>query len=106
MSGRVFGFWLLVFGFWFLGFVTSSSSATPLLIVRRLTLLPCSCLTTLNLSRVVGQPSSKTSYVVLGSDAGPKKLEAIKKHKLPTLDEDGFLALIADRTKKGGFLVF
>ncbi|KAH6890105.1 purine nucleotide binding protein [Coprinopsis sp. MPI-PUGE-AT-0042] len=49
--------------------------------------------------RVVGQPSSKTDYVVLGEDAGPKKLEAIKKHKLVTLDEDGFLNLIA--TRKG-----
>ncbi|KAG2014211.1 purine nucleotide binding protein [Coprinopsis cinerea AmutBmut pab1-1] len=49
--------------------------------------------------RVVGQPSSKTDYVVLGEDAGPKKLEAIKKHKLNTLDEDGFLNLIA--TRKG-----
>lgn len=42
-------------------------------------------------------PSSKTSYVVLGSDAGPKKLEVIKKHKLKTLDEDGFLGLIGNR---------
>lgn len=49
--------------------------------------------------RVVLQPSSKTDFVVLGEDAGPKKLEAIKKHKLKTLDEDGFLNLIA--TRKG-----
>ena len=48
-------------------------------------------------SRVVGQPSSKTDYVVLGSDAGPSKLAAIKKHHLQTLDEDGFLHLIATR---------
>ncbi|KAL1939716.1 hypothetical protein VTO73DRAFT_9749 [Trametes versicolor] len=47
--------------------------------------------------RVVGQPSSKTSYVVLGSDAGPSKLKAIEKNKLQTLDEDGFLNLIATR---------
>ncbi|KAJ7429158.1 hypothetical protein B0H11DRAFT_1769461, partial [Mycena galericulata] len=31
---------------------------------------------------VVGQPSSKTNYVVLGDDAGPSKLNAIKKHGL------------------------
>lgn len=37
--------------------------------------------------------------MILGNDAGPKKLEAIKKHGLPTLDEDGFLELI--RTRKG-----
>ncbi|GAA5882470.1 hypothetical protein JCM3774_001130, partial [Rhodotorula dairenensis] len=47
--------------------------------------------------RVTTAPSSKTSYVVLGSDAGPKKLEVIKKHKLKTLDEDGFLQLIGNR---------
>lgn len=47
--------------------------------------------------RVVTQPSSKTSYVVLGADAGPSKLAAIKKHGLSTLDEDGFLSLIATR---------
>ncbi|KAF6743059.1 purine nucleotide binding protein [Ephemerocybe angulata] len=50
--------------------------------------------------RVVGQPSSKTDYVVLGDDAGPKKLEAIKKHKLKTLDEDAFLKLIGTRKVK------
>ncbi|KAF6765286.1 purine nucleotide binding protein [Ephemerocybe angulata] len=50
--------------------------------------------------RVVGQPSSKTDYVVLGDDAGPKKLEAIKKHKLKTLDEDAFLKLISTRKVK------
>ncbi|GAA5925372.1 hypothetical protein JCM1841_002824 [Sporobolomyces salmonicolor] len=45
--------------------------------------------------RVTTAPSSKTSYVVLGADAGPKKLEMIKKHRIKTVDEDGFLALIA-----------
>ncbi|GAA5889227.1 hypothetical protein JCM6882_000680 [Rhodosporidiobolus microsporus] len=44
--------------------------------------------------RVTTAPSSKTSYVVLGSDAGPKKLEMIKKHAIKTLNEDGFLGLI------------
>ena len=47
--------------------------------------------------RVTGQPSSKTSYVVVGLDAGPSKLKAIEKNKLKTLDEDGFLNLIATR---------
>ncbi len=46
---------------------------------------------------MVGQPSSKTSYVVLGTDAGPSKLKAIEKNHLKTLDEDGFLNLIATR---------
>ncbi|CAL1702003.1 unnamed protein product [Somion occarium] len=47
--------------------------------------------------RVTGQPSSRTSYVVVGQDAGPSKLAAIKKNNLKTLDEDGFLNLIATR---------
>jgi replication factor C subunit 1 len=47
--------------------------------------------------RVVGQPSSVTSYVVLGENAGPAKLAAIKKRSLRTLDEDGFLGLIGSR---------
>ena len=41
-------------------------------------------------SRVVLQPSSKTDFVVLGADAGPSKLTAIKKHRIETLSEDGF----------------
>ncbi|KAH8105438.1 DNA replication factor C large subunit [Cristinia sonorae] len=52
--------------------------------------------------RVVLQPSSKTSYVVLGADAGPRKLEAIKKNKLKTLDEDEFLELISTRVPDEG----
>ncbi|KAJ3561256.1 hypothetical protein NP233_g10305 [Leucocoprinus birnbaumii] len=47
--------------------------------------------------RVVLQPSSKTNYVVLGDNAGPAKLAAIKKHSLKTLSEDEFLELIASR---------
>ncbi|KAF7984338.1 hypothetical protein HWV62_15345 [Athelia sp. TMB] len=51
--------------------------------------------------RVTGQPSSKTSYVVLGSDAGPAKLAVIKKYNLNTLSEDQFLELIATREVGG-----
>ncbi|ESK94658.1 purine nucleotide binding protein [Moniliophthora roreri MCA 2997] len=51
--------------------------------------------------RVVGQPSSKTDYVVLGGNAGPSKLNAIKKHDLHTLNEDEFLNLIATRKGSG-----
>lgn len=51
--------------------------------------------------RVVGQPSSKTDYVVLGDSAGPSKLAAIKKHNLKTLSEDEFLNLIATRKGPG-----
>ncbi|WFD35957.1 DNA replication factor C complex subunit Rfc1 [Malassezia cuniculi] len=48
-------------------------------------------------AKVTTSPSSKTSYVILGENAGAKKLEVIKKNKIKTLDEDGFLALIAQR---------
>ncbi|KAH9819105.1 replication factor RFC1 C terminal domain-containing protein, partial [Melampsora americana] len=48
--------------------------------------------------RVTTSPSSKTSYVVLGSDAGQKKLEVIAKHKITTLTEDEFLELIGTRS--------
>ncbi len=51
--------------------------------------------------RVVGQPSTRTDYVVLGDNAGPSKLAAIKKHGIRTLDEDAFLNLIATRTGTG-----
>ena len=48
--------------------------------------------------RVVGQPSSKTSFVVVGDNAGPSKLAAIDKHKLRKINEDEFLNLIATRS--------
>jgi replication factor C subunit 1 len=50
---------------------------------------------------VVGQPSSKTDYVVLGDNAGPSKLAALKKHNIKTLSEDEFLNLIATRKGPG-----
>lgn len=37
--------------------------------------------------------------MILGNDAGPSKLKLIEKHNLRTLDEDGFMNLIA--TRKG-----
>ncbi|KAJ7123060.1 replication factor RFC1 C terminal domain-containing protein [Mycena epipterygia] len=51
--------------------------------------------------RVTGGPSGKTDYVVLGDNAGPSKLTAIKKHNLRTLNEDEFLNLIATRKGTG-----
>lgn len=47
----------------------------------------------------MGQPSSKTDYVVVGEGAGQSKLAALKKHNIKTLNEDAFLNLIA--TRKG-----
>ncbi|GAC93876.1 hypothetical protein PHSY_001443 [Pseudozyma hubeiensis SY62] len=53
-------------------------------------------------ARITGAPSSKTSYVIVGEGAGPKKLESIKKNKIETLNEDQFLELI--RTRGAGQL--
>ncbi|KAJ5604476.1 hypothetical protein N7510_009630 [Penicillium lagena] len=52
--------------------------------------------------KVTGAPSSKTSYVVLGGDAGPKKLETIAKHKIKTISEDGLFELIRRLPANGG----
>ncbi|KAL4067185.1 replication factor RFC1 C terminal domain-containing protein [Scleroderma yunnanense] len=52
--------------------------------------------------RVTLQPSSKTSFVVLGENAGPSKLAAINKHGLRTLSEDEFLELIGTRVGPSG----
>ena len=52
--------------------------------------------------KVTGAPSKKTSYVVLGSEAGPKKLETIKQHGLTTIDENGLFALIRKLPANGG----
>jgi hypothetical protein len=38
----------------------------------------------------------------LGDNAGPSKLQAIKKHNLPTINEDEFLNLIATRVGPQG----
>jgi replication factor C subunit 1 len=52
--------------------------------------------------RVTGTPSSKTSYVVLGSDAGPSKLEKIKAMNIKTVSEDGLFELIRRLPAGGG----
>ncbi|CAJ0869991.1 3413_t:CDS:10 [Entrophospora sp. SA101] len=46
--------------------------------------------------RVTTSISKKTSFVVVGEDAGPAKLEKIKTLKIPTLDEDGLFNLIRE----------
>lgn len=45
-------------------------------------------------------PSSKTSYVVIGEDAGPKKLETVKKLHLKTLNEKEFYDFVRDMPAK------
>lgn len=51
---------------------------------------------------VTGAPSGKTSYVIVGENAGPSKLKKIASIGVKTLDEDGFLDLI--RTRGSGEL--
>lgn len=52
--------------------------------------------------KVTTAPSSKTSYVVLGSDAGPSKLQKIKQFNLRTINEEGLFALIKKLPANGG----
>lgn len=52
--------------------------------------------------KVTGAPSSKTTFVVLGSDAGPSKLKTIEKHGLKTINEDGLFELIRRLPANGG----
>ncbi|KAK5280356.1 DNA replication factor C complex subunit Rfc1, partial [Exophiala xenobiotica] len=52
--------------------------------------------------KVTGGPSKKTSYVVMGSDAGPKKLETIRNLGIKTIDEQGLFALIKQLPANGG----
>jgi replication factor C subunit 1 len=52
--------------------------------------------------KVTTAPSKKTSYVVIGSDAGPKKLETIRNLGIKTINEEGLFALIRQLPANGG----
>lgn len=52
--------------------------------------------------KVTTAPSKKTSYVVIGSDAGPKKLETIRNLGIKTINEEGLFALIQKLPAHGG----
>ncbi|KAI0194775.1 replication factor RFC1 C terminal domain-containing protein [Xylaria flabelliformis] len=52
--------------------------------------------------KVTGAPSSKTSYVILGDDAGPSKLTKIREHKIKTINEEGLFELIRRLPAGGG----
>ncbi|WVR03532.1 hypothetical protein IAU60_000524 [Kwoniella sp. DSM 27419] len=52
--------------------------------------------------KVTGAPSGKTSFVVVGENAGQSKMDKIKEKKIPTMTEDEFYAFIGSR--KGGQL--
>lgn len=52
--------------------------------------------------KVTTAPSGKTNYVILGTDAGPKKIETIRKNHIPTINEDGLFELIRKLPANGG----
>ncbi|KAK8248436.1 replication factor RFC1 C terminal domain-containing protein [Phyllosticta capitalensis] len=52
--------------------------------------------------KVTGAPSGKTSYVVLGSEAGPSKLKKIQQLGIKTINEEGLFALISRLPANGG----
>jgi replication factor C subunit 1 len=52
--------------------------------------------------KVTTGPSKKTSYVVIGQDAGPKKLETIRSLGIKSIDEDGLFTLIRKLPSGGG----
>ncbi|RDW82063.1 hypothetical protein BP6252_03175 [Coleophoma cylindrospora] len=52
--------------------------------------------------RVTGAPSKLTSYVVLGTDAGPSKLKKIADLSIKTINEDGLFELIRLLPANGG----
>ncbi|KAL4956915.1 replication factor RFC1 C terminal domain-containing protein [Aspergillus filifer] len=52
--------------------------------------------------KVTTAPSGKTSFVVLGSDAGPSKLATIQKFNLKTINEEGLFELIRRLPPNGG----
>ncbi|EXJ57787.1 replication factor C subunit 1 [Cladophialophora psammophila CBS 110553] len=52
--------------------------------------------------KVTGAPSKRTSYVVIGADAGPKKLETIRQLGIKTINEEGLFALIRQLPANGG----
>ena len=52
--------------------------------------------------KVMAAPSKNTNWVVLGSDAGPKKLGVIHALGIRTIDEDGLAELIRRLPANGG----
>jgi replication factor C subunit 1 len=55
--------------------------------------------------KVTTGPSKKTNFVVLGNDAGPKKLQTIRDLGIKTINEDGLFELIRRRPEAGGSAV-
>lgn len=53
-------------------------------------------------AKVTTGPSKKTTFVVLGDDAGPSKLQKIKDLNLRSIDENGLFDLISRAEPEGG----
>ncbi|KAG7726831.1 hypothetical protein KL933_003114 [Ogataea haglerorum] len=53
-------------------------------------------------ARVTKSISGKTSLVVIGHEAGPKKIKMIKEKKIKCIDEDGFVQLLQKMPADGG----
>lgn len=53
-------------------------------------------------ARVTSAPSKNTTYVVIGDEAGPKKLETIQKLGVKTIDEDKLFDIIRRLPANGG----
>lgn len=51
--------------------------------------------------KVTGAPSKKTSFVIIGSDAGPSKLKKIKDMGIKTINENGLTQLIERLSASG-----
>lgn len=51
--------------------------------------------------KVTTSISGKTSYVVLGREAGPAKMEKIKKLKIKTVDDEGLFKMIEENPLSG-----
>ncbi|CAA18875.1 DNA replication factor C complex subunit Rfc1 [Schizosaccharomyces pombe] len=52
--------------------------------------------------KVTGAPSVRTDFILLGENAGPRKVETIKQHKIPAINEDGLFYLITHLPASGG----
>ncbi|SZF02703.1 unnamed protein product [Blumeria hordei] len=52
--------------------------------------------------KITGAPSRRTNFVVLGSEAGLRKLKKIKELSLKSIDEDGLFELIRAMPINGG----
>lgn len=52
--------------------------------------------------KVMSAPSKNTSCVVLGAEAGPKKIQTIKEKHIKAIEEDGFLELLRKMPADGG----